>query len=192
MIFEVIVTSMSADGGVHIAPMGVRHEQDLIVVAPFKPSQTLENLHRSGQAVINMTDDVLIFAGCVTGRRHWPTLPAAVIEGRRLEAALAHQEVVVDRFEDDELRPRFYCAVKHEETHRPFRGFNRAQAAVLEAAILVSRLGRLPAEKVDSELAYLQIAMDKTAGEKERLAWTWLLESVQSFRARQAVAEQRA
>ena len=58
--------------------------------------------------------------------------------------------------QEDELRPRFQCRVVHREMHAPFQGFNRAQAAVIEAAILVSRLGMLPREKVEEEIGYLQ------------------------------------
>ena len=46
---------------------------------------------------------------------------------------------------------------------RPLSGFNRAQAAVIEAAILASRLRMLPRKKVEREIAYLQIAVNKTA-----------------------------
>ena len=69
------------------------------------------------------------------------------------------------------------------EFTRPFRGFNRAQAAVVEAAILVSRLHMLPAEKIDREMAYLAIAIDKTAGPAEREAWSWLVERIEQFRS---------
>ena len=48
--------------------------------------------------------------------------------------------------------------------HAPFRGFNRAQAACVEAPILVSRLPMLPRGKIDREMAYLEIAIGKTAG----------------------------
>jgi hypothetical protein len=61
--------------------------------------------------------------------------------------------------------------VKRTQTHLPFLGMNRARAAVLEAAILVTRLGRLPREKIESEIAYLKIAIDKTAGDAELEAW---------------------
>jgi hypothetical protein len=47
----------------------------------------------------------------------------------------------------------------------------------------VSRLGMLPDDKVDAEMAYLQIAIDKTAGPQEREAWGWLQEAVQRHRA---------
>ena len=69
--------------------------------------------------------------------------------------------------------------------HQSFQGFNRAQAAVIELAVLVSRLHMLPKEKVLSEMAYLQIAIDKTAGERELQAWCWLLDQVTNFYAEQ-------
>lgn len=69
----------------------------------------------------------------------------------------------------------------HSAIHAPFRGFNRAQAAVVEAAILVSRLHLLPEHKIRSELKYLAIAISKTAGENERTAWQWLLEKVENY-----------
>ena len=42
------------------------------MIAPFAPSRTLDNLAAVPQAVANYTDDVRIFAGCLTGRREWP------------------------------------------------------------------------------------------------------------------------
>ena len=68
-----------------------------------------------------------------------------------------------------------------EFNHNAFAGFNRAQAAVIELAVLVSRLHLLPREKVESELQYLQIAIDKTAGNREREAWQWLIEKIERF-----------
>jgi len=49
---------------------------------------------------------------------------------------------------------------------------------VIEAAILISRLDMLPREKIEQEIAYLQIAISKTAGTAEREAWQWLMETV--------------
>ncbi|MBI1733392.1 MAG: DUF447 family protein [Gammaproteobacteria bacterium] len=181
MIREIIITSRNADGSTHIAPMGVREEDGLYVVAPFRPSRTLDNLAREKCAVMNFTDDVRVYAGALTGRYDWPLCAATRVDGFRLRDALNHAELEVRRFEDDPQRPRFYCAVVHQETHAPFRGFNRAQTAVLEAAILVSRLHRLPAEKVQLEMEYLRIAVDKTAGEREREAWGWLEARIAEF-----------
>ena len=66
----------------------------------------------------------------------------------------------------------------HEAGHAPYIGFNRAQAAVIEGAILVSRLHMLPLDKVEAEMRYLQIAIDKTAGPEEHEAWGWLTDAV--------------
>lgn len=175
MIYETIVTTLNADGSVQIAPMGLRRVDGLYLIAPFKPSTTLENLERSGQAIVNLTDDVRVFAGCLTGRYDWPLQPAAVVDGFYLDAALSHLELEVERVEEEQLRPKFYCCLLYEGMHKPFLGFNRAQVAVLEAAILVSRLDRLPREKITNELEYLQIAIDKTAGWREQQAWEWLM-----------------
>jgi len=44
----------------------------------------------------------------------------------------------------------------------------------------------LPAEKIDTEMKYLAIAIDKTAGPNEREAWSWLVARIDAFRAEQA------
>jgi uncharacterized protein len=191
MIRECIVTTQNNAGVVHIAPLGLIEDGEHLVIAPFRPSLTLDNLRANPHAVANYTDDVLVFAGCLTGRRDWPTRPATKVPGAVLEQTLAHAELKVVAVTEDELRPRFRCAVVHEEMHRPFHGFNRAQAAVVEAAILVSRLHMLPAEKIERELAYLQIAIDKTARPRERQAWEWLMERVAEHRMKTG-AERRA
>jgi hypothetical protein len=188
MILETIVTTQARDGSIHIAPMGVREDGERLVLAPFRPSRTLDNVLQRRCAVVNRVDDVRIFAGCLTGRREWPSLPAQRVAGVRLAAALAHSEVVLERLEDDPQRPRLVCRVVHAANHAPFRGFNRAQAAVIEAAILVSRLCMLPAEKIDTEIAYLAIAIDKTAGPAEREAWGWLMEHIRQYRAEAGAA----
>jgi uncharacterized protein len=182
MIFETIVTTVSREGAVHIAPMGVRERQGSIVLAPFRPSTTLDNVLASGCAVVNYSDDVRIFAGSLTGRRDWPTIPASRVQCVRLASTLAHVELELERIEEDELRPRLLCRPVHEQTHAPFRGFNRAQAAVLEAAILVSRVNMLPWEKIEAEVKYLGIAIEKTAGPAEREAWGWLIERIEAHR----------
>lgn len=191
MIREIIVTTTNEDGSTHIAPMGIREESELIVIAPFKPSATLENIQRNKSAIINRIDDVRIFAGCLTGRKDWSLKPTDQVEGQRLASALSHVELSLERFEDDELRPRFYCKQIVEVTHKPFQGFNRAQSAVLEAAILVSRLHMLSKEKIEQEIDYLTIAIDKTAGEHEKIAWGWLMEKVESFK-QESTKENRA
>jgi hypothetical protein len=73
-----------------------------------------------------------------------------------------------------------------------WEGFNRAQAAVLELAVLTTRLHMLPADKIDSELKYLEIAISKTAGPRELEAWGWLMEKVEAWRKGSAGAAPKA
>jgi hypothetical protein len=183
MIRETIVTTVDAGGRAHIAPMGIREQDGLTVLAPFKPSTSLANVLATGCAVVNFCDDVRVFAGCLTGRRDWPLVPAERVAGVRLRDTAAHAEFELVHVEDDEVRPRLFCRRVAEQTHAPFRGYNRAQAAVIEAAILASRLHMLAADKIDAEIAYLRIAIDKTAGPAEREAWDWLMARIASFRA---------
>jgi hypothetical protein len=182
-IRECIVTTVNLAGKVHIAPLGIIAEEDGWVIAPFRPSATLDNLAQVPLAVANYTDDVRVFAGCLTGRKDWPTVPVEGFAVPRLAGAQAHSVLSVERVDDDELRPRHFCRVAAEAAHAPFTGLNRAKAAVLELAILVSRLSRLPAEKVEAEIAYLSIAVEKTAGPAEREAWGWLMQRVADHRA---------
>jgi hypothetical protein len=180
MIRESIVITTDKDGRVHIAPIGLIAEDDDWVIAPFRPSTTLDNLQAVPFATASHTDDVRVFAGCLTGRRDWPTVASEEVPVPYLAGALAHAELQVTGMQDDPQRPRFRCRVLRLVSHAPFPGFNRAQAAVIEAAILVSRLHMLPREQVEREFGYLQSALDKTAGPGEREAWTWLVDKVRA------------
>ena len=184
MIHETIVTTAACDGRPHVAPMGARYEGDRIILSPFRPSTTLDNIVASRAAVLNFTTDVRVFAGCVTHcATDWPTVGASRVASVRLAESLAHAELELDELRDDAQRPVLVMKCVHRENHAPFAGFNRAQSAVVEGAILVSRLFMLPADKIDREMAYLQIAIDKTAGDNERTAWGWLVAAVARHRA---------
>jgi len=182
MIQETIVSTVNSKGEPHIAPMGIHVGNDEFVIMPFRPCTTLNNILQTRSAIINYCDDVRIFAGCITGRRDWPLIAADKVNGQYLQAALAHCELEIVRIEDDEVRPQIFCKALHTANHKPFRGFNRAQSAVIEASILVSRLPMLPWEKIQVELDYLRVAVDKTAGDHEREAWHWLMTVIEDFK----------
>ena len=186
MIFETIITTVNDQGAVHVTPFGIQMQGGLVVISPYKPSVTLENILTTKHAVLNLTDDVRVFAGALTRRPAWTLLPVEKIVGYRLVDTLVHKELKLVKVKEDTLRPQLFLEVLHEVQHQPFQGFNRAQAAVIELAVLVSRLQRLPKDKVLSEINYLKIAVDKTAGERELQAWSWLTEKVDNFYAEQA------
>jgi hypothetical protein len=180
MIRESIVITTGADGQPHIAPLGLIEEPGGFIAAPFTPSRTLDNLRARPFLTASVTDDVRIFAGALTGHRDWPLRPAKKIAGFYLEGAHSHRELEISHVTEDDLRPRFHARVVHEAAHAPAPGFNRAQFAVIEAAILASRLHMLPPEKIRAELDYLTIAIGKTAGPREDEAWGWLMEKIQA------------
>ena len=181
MIFETIIITVNAAQEPHITPFGIKHEGEFIVISPYRPSVTLDNILTTKHAVMNLTDDVRVFAGALTNRKAWNLLQANKIEGFRLTDCLAHVELKLVAVREDVTRPQLVMKKIAEFNHKAFVGFNRAQAAVIELAVLVSRLDMLPREKVKAELAYLQIAIDKTAGEREREAWAWLIEKIERF-----------
>jgi hypothetical protein len=123
--------------------------------------------------VLNLVTDTRVFAGCVTGRREWPLVPAAARSppAPRLRCATSSCS-------SPSMSTMRSAGAAHGTRarggHAAFMGLNRAQAAVVEGAVLVSRLHMLALEKIDSEMAYLQIAIDKTAGAGEHEAWGWL------------------
>jgi hypothetical protein len=188
MIRETIISTRSADGKPHLAPLGATVIDGGYLLQPFRPSRTLDNLLATRVACINFTDDVRIFAALVsrTKQLEVPLAKATKIDCQRIAATLAHQELTVERIEEDEQRPRFFCKIERSEMHRPFLGLNRAKAAVIEGAVLVSRLSMLPAEKIDREMAHHAIVVEKTAGPEETEAWSWLVEAVAAYRRAKA------
>jgi hypothetical protein len=187
LIYETVVTTVSPDGVVHVAPMGARYVGELVLLMPFRPSTTLANIEMTGRAVLNLITDVRVFAGCVTGRKQWPTVELPPLgtdpadgaarsdpADQRLACCLGHVQLRLVEQIDDAQRPvlRLRRAVSGQDG--VFQGMNRAQAAVVEGAVLVSRLHMLPRAKLESEWAWLQIAIDKTAGPSELEAWGWL------------------
>ena len=62
MIIESIVTSMDEAGAVNFAPMGVEWGERVIVLKPFLETTTFRNVRATGAAVVNLTDDILLFA----------------------------------------------------------------------------------------------------------------------------------
>lgn len=174
MIIEAILTTLAPDGTVNCAPMGVEWGDERIVIKPFVDTTTFRNLAATGAAVVNLTDDVLLFAKGVIETAVFPNRPAERVRGVVLEAACSWREVSVESVDDTPPRSRISTQVVHRGFHREFLGFNRARHAVLEAAIVATRTHLIPAAEVRAEFARLRIIVDKTAGEREQEAMALL------------------
>jgi uncharacterized protein len=179
-ILETVVTTINPDGSVNCAAMGVEWGEQRIVIKPYLGTRTLRNLRATEAAVVNLTDDILLFSQAALGDPHPPTRPAAGIEGAVLDDACSWREVRVEAIDDGEPRARVDTAVVGGGTGREFLGLNRARHAVLEASILASRARRLPAEDIRAELRRLQVLVDKTAGPLEREAMAYVARHVRA------------
>ena len=174
MIVESIVTTVAPDGAVNIAPMGVEWGDETVVLKPFLETTTWRNVSANSVAVLNLTDDVYIFAAGAIGTPSFPTVPAKVVKGVVLEAACSWRELEVAEADARPPRARLTMRVVHHGTRREFVGFNRARHAVLEAAILCTRLHLLPRAEIEADFARLRIPVEKTAGPREWEAWRLL------------------
>ena len=174
MILETIVTTLADDGSVNCAPMGVEWGETTIVLKPFLETATYRNVVATRAAVINLTDDVRVFARAAISNPEYPTTAAVVVRGVVLTECCSWREVEVRAIDDTPPRSRIETHVVHQGFYREFIGFNRARHAVLEAAIYATRLHLLERSLVESEMARLQTIVDKTAGPDEREAMALL------------------
>lgn len=181
MIYEVIISTMNEDGSSHIAPMGVSQKADFVVLKPFKPSKTLDNILTQKIAIMNIVTDVRVFAGAVTGRSNFNLVALPDGKGFFLKDALSYLTLSLAEIHDDEIRSTLYMNKVNVNHLSSFKGFNRAQAAIIEASVLMSRLDLLSQDKIKQEIKYLEIAITKTAGKKEIQAWEWLMEKYENY-----------
>jgi hypothetical protein len=167
VIIESIVTSIDAAGAINCAPMGVEWGDDAIVLKPFLDTATYRNVTATGAAVVNLMDDVRVFARAAISNPQYATVPAVAVPGVRLDDCCSWRELLVRTVDSTPPRSRIETTVVHRGFAREFIGFNRARHAVLEAAIYATRLHLLDREFIDREFARLQIIVDKTAGPAE-------------------------
>lgn len=180
MILETIVTTVSSEGLINCAPMGVEWGSENIVLKPFLETATYRNIMASRAAVVNLVDDVRVFANAAISSPQYPTFPAEVVSGVVLAACCSWRELEVRHVDSTPPRARIATDVMHRGTRREFIGFNRARAAVLEMAIHATRLHILPKAFVEQEIARLQIIVDKTAGPDEFEAMATLADFIRA------------
>jgi uncharacterized protein len=170
LVIETVVTTLNPDGSVNCGAMGVEWGAERIVIKPFRGTRTLRNLRATGAAVVNLTDDILLFSQAALGDPQPPTRPAAGIEGAVLDDACSWREVRVERIDDSRQRAWVDTVVVGGGSGREFLGLNRARHAVLEASILASRVRLLDAGEIRAELERLQVLVDKTGSRREHEA----------------------
>ncbi len=177
-LIETVVTTVGRDGVVNCGAIGVRWGEEELVFWPFDATRTLRNLRVHGEAVVHLTDDVLLFVESALGHPRPATRPAAAVDGAVIEDVHSWREVVVTEIarvsgEAPRSRVRARVVASGTGTQQPL-GLCRARHAAVEASILASRLRWLGGERVWAELDRLQELVDKTAGPRERAAMEYV------------------
>ena len=193
MILEGLITTRSPDGTPHLAAMGPEVDAERLregslvelLLKPFATSQTARNLATAPEGVFQVTDDCLLLARTVAGRGPAPSLVRAqAVDGWRLADACTAWEFRIVAADRTGERHRLVARVERVHQGRPFQGHVRARHAVVEAAILVTRLHMLPEADVAARFADLAVLVEKTGDAEAREAFALLAECVAQRRPR--------
>jgi hypothetical protein len=177
VILEGIVTTVGPDGVLNIAPMGPQVDREMrrFVLRPFRTSTTYRNLKACGAGVLHVTDDVLLLARTAIGVPvEAATRPADVVAGRVLLDACRYYEFRVIDIDDRDERTIIPAETVAEGRFRDYFGLNRAKHAVVEAAILATRVALLPLEEIAADYRRLAPLVTKTGGPAEHEAFSLL------------------
>jgi hypothetical protein len=178
MIAEGLCTTCDPQGQVNLAPMGPIVIDDFrsLVLRPFPGSRTYDNLQRLQSAVFHITDDAATIALSAIDQLDQlpPLAPIVHFDVPRLADCVRWYALRVNDWDATGQRPRAVCQVVASGRVREFWGFNRARHALIEAAILATRLAWHPADRVRGRLTELAEAVDKTGGPAEQLAFARL------------------
>ena len=198
MILESIVTTTNVDGSPNISPMGPRIQQPAasdkpatlprsaqtdpaftrFELRPFDTSTTFTNLKRHRQGVLHVDDNVELFARAAVNKIETTDLPtlskAEKIDGHIIQSACRAYEFEVESIDESGPRMSLICEIVKAHRLRDFFGFNRAKHAVIEAAILATRIDFLPAEEIQEQFQWLKVIVEKTAGPAEANAFDYL------------------
>ncbi len=190
MILEGVVTTRNPDGSTNVAPMGPLTDEavSFLTFRPWQSSQTCQNLGSHPEGVFHVDDDVYLIAQGAVGVWTEPveTRPAERIAGAVIRSACRWYEFRVTEFDRSTERTTVQTEIVHVGRGRDYFGLNRAKHAVLEAAILATRLHLIEPAEVDREWERLRIPVEKTAGERERAAFALLSQYVADWRAKEA------
>lgn len=179
MIVEGIVTTTNSDGTTNIAPMGPLCQDDELAtfeLRPFCSSNTYQNIKRTGQGVLHICDDVLLFARAAVGTdlNDIELEMAQEVSVECLVECCRRYEFVTTWTEDSGNRASFLCKTVHASRVQDFFGFNRARHSVIEACILATRVDFLPIQEIKSQFEHHAVVINKTGGEREQQAFRLL------------------
>ncbi len=187
MILEGLVTTVAAEGRMHLTPMGPSVEDTFstLLLRPFPSSTTYQNLLRHGEGVFHITDDAALMARAAVGLLSEPPAarPAETVQGFVLQDCCRAYEFRVQQIDASQERVHIHAEVVQTHMVREFVGFHRGRHALLEAAILATRFAWLPTVEIEQEFKKLRTIITKTGGEKEAAVMTELEDLWRNYQA---------
>ncbi len=181
LVLEAIITTELSDGAMHVAPMGPVVDESLQewVLKPFQTSTTFQNMRRTNRCVVHVVDDAMLIANAVLGRANHYAASRIGDHGYVLSAACHWYALEVIDWNADQSRAIARCRVIETGVLKPFFGWNRAKHAVVEMAILASRVNILDRATLNAEVERCRVLVEKTAGRHESQAFQLLEEFIQ-------------
>jgi len=132
--------------------VGAAKGTKVIVLKPFLDTATYRNVTATRSAVVNLTDDVRVFAQVAISNPSYPTVPAAAVRGVVLADCCAWRELEVRSVDSTPPRSRIETAVLH-------RGFRSDGAPRRAHSTLAQQIGR-PSD--NAALLYRSLLLEPT------------------------------
>ena len=134
--------------------------------------------------MFHVIDDVLLLAQAAIDQidPQPQLLPACAVSGVILADACRWYAFRVRSIDDRQPRTEIAADVVDQGRQRATFGFNRAKHAVVEAAILATRISLIPRAEIEAELDRLAVPVAKTGGERKHQAFEMLRNYVREVR----------
>jgi hypothetical protein len=179
-IFEVIVSTCSADGTPNAAPMGIRFIDKTdergdkeILINPFKSTTTYHNLSTQHEAVINISSDPAIFYETALKRQARPESSSKVafstskiVTPPRVKGCDAYIELTVENVTDlktsEKERGEARCRIERIYIQNPeAKLYCRAPHILIEAIIHATRVNELRSQGLAEEAEELSKLIER-------------------------------
>ena len=171
MILEGIVTTRDSHGTVNVAAMGpiVGEGMRSLLLRPYQSTTTYQNLKAHPEGVFHIVDDVELLVRSALNLFDAPPamVPTSEISGSVLADSCRWYEFRVTELDDSRERTEIQAEIVHTGSLRDFLGFNRAKHAVIEYAILASRLFMLDEADVARHYGEFRTILEKTGSPQE-------------------------
>jgi hypothetical protein len=132
--------------------------------------------------VLHIVDDPLMLVKAALGKVNPlpDTVAAKKIAGEVIQSACRYFEFRITKIEAVEQRSEMHAKVVYKKTLRDFDGWNRAAHALIEMAIVCTRLHITEQRMVLGELRRCAAIVQKTGGDRETEALEFIVEYLES------------